>query len=54
MDKQTGQVFISHRHESDQHVASVRALAEKLRSDKVDVTLDQFFLDQNAGGPDEG
>lgn len=47
-------VFISYRHESPEHARAVRLLGERLRQSKLPVELDQFYLDQNPGGPDEG
>lgn len=50
-------VFISYRHENDakhpEHQARVRQLGEKLRAAKLEVVLDQFYVDSNPGGPDE-
>jgi hypothetical protein len=48
------QVFISYRRESDEHVRAVRRLGELLRQAKLPVVLDQFFLEENPGGPDTG
>ena len=47
-------VFISYRHESDAYGAKVRAFAESLKTEGLPVALDQFYLDEQAGGPDEG
>jgi hypothetical protein len=47
-------VFISYRHESPEHARAVRRLGELLRQADIPVALDQFFLDDNPGGPDEG
>jgi SEFIR domain-containing protein len=47
-------VFISYRHESPEHAREVRLLGEHLRRAKIPVELDQFYLDENPGGPDEG
>jgi hypothetical protein len=47
-------LFISYRHENDEHRRSVRRLGELLRQAKIDVTLDQFFLEDHPGGPDQG
>jgi hypothetical protein len=47
-------VFISYRHESPEHGRAVRRLGELLRQAPISVALDQFFLDDNPGGPDEG
>jgi hypothetical protein len=47
-------VFISYRHENDAHVRRVREFGERLRFAGVQVSFDQFFLDENPGGPDEG
>jgi len=48
-------VFLSYRHESEEHSEHVRTLAERLRErvrpDGISVVLDQF---QPAGGPDQG
>ncbi|MHB9009178.1 MAG: SEFIR domain-containing protein, partial [Limisphaerales bacterium] len=48
------QVFVSYRHESPEHARAVRRLGELLRQAKLPVVLDQFFLDDHPGGPDEG
>jgi hypothetical protein len=48
------QVFISYRHESLEHARSVRRLGKLLRQAKLPVTLDQFYLEQNPGGANEG
>jgi hypothetical protein len=49
-------VFLSYRHESDDHRASVRNLAERLEQAGAEVVLDQFAQDRefNGGGPPEG
>jgi hypothetical protein len=49
-------VFISYRHESPEHARAVLRLAEVLRQakPKLPVALDQFYLEEHAGGPDEG
>jgi hypothetical protein len=48
------QVFISYRHESPEHGRAVRRLGELLRQAKIPVVLDQFYLEENPGGPDAG
>jgi hypothetical protein len=48
------QVFLSYRHESDEHSRAVLQLGELLRRAAIPVALDQFYLDDNPGGPDEG
>jgi predicted acylesterase/phospholipase RssA len=47
------QVFISYRNK-DEVARQVRALGDRLRRCDIDVVLDQFFLDDNPGGPNEG
>jgi hypothetical protein len=47
------QVFLSYRHETVEHSRAVFRLAE-LRQAAIPVALDQFYLDDNPGGPDEG
>ena len=47
-------VFISYRHESPEHARAVRLLGDLLRRSGIPVELDQFYLEQNPGGPDEG
>jgi hypothetical protein len=47
-------VFISYRQTDDAQSKRVRAFAERLRDCRIDVVLDQFFLDANPGGPNEG
>lgn len=47
-------VFISYRHDSPEHSRDVGRLGEYLRQAGLPVELDQFYLDQNPGGPDEG
>jgi hypothetical protein len=49
-----GEVFISYRHESLQHAGLVRRLGELLRKSGIPVVLDQFYLDDNPGGPNDG
>ena len=48
------QVFISYRQTDDEQRKRVRAFGERLRRCDIDVALDQFFLDENPGGPDDG
>jgi len=47
-------VFLSYRHENDAHRGRVRALGGRLRDAGISVVLDQFYLDANPGGPNEG
>lgn len=47
-------VFLSYRHESDDHARNVRRLGERLRDRDIPVALDQFYLEENPGGPDGG
>ena len=47
-------IFISFRHENNEHRQRVRALADRLVDDGVEVVSDELFLDENPGGPDEG
>jgi hypothetical protein len=47
-------VFISYRQTDDRHRERVRASGEQLRGCGIEVVLDQFFLDANPGGPNEG
>lgn len=48
------QVFISYRQTDDAQKQRVRAFAERLRNTGIEVILDQFFLDDNPAGPNEG
>jgi tetratricopeptide (TPR) repeat protein len=48
------QVFISYRQTDDEQRNRVRTFAERLRDRGLDVVLDQFLLDADAGGPSEG
>ena len=48
------QVFISYRQTDDEQRGRVYSFGERLRSCGIDVVLDQFFLDENPGGPDDG
>ena len=48
------QVFLSYRHESLEHSQAVLRLGKLLRQSKIPVALDQFYLYDNPGGPDEG
>jgi hypothetical protein len=49
-------VFLSYRHESDDHRARVRDLAERLEKAGLAVVLDQFAQERDfhGGGPNEG
>jgi hypothetical protein len=47
-------VFISYRHENPDHARSVLRFAVLLRQSNIPVELDQFYLDEHPGGPDEG
>jgi hypothetical protein len=47
-------VFFSYRHEGEAHRVKVRTFGERLRAAGIKVLLDQFYLDANPGGPDEG
>jgi hypothetical protein len=47
-------VYLSYRHESDDHAKAVRNLGEKLRAAGLPVELDQFYIEDHPGGPDEG
>jgi len=49
-----GRVFISYRQLNDSERSRVRGFAERLRGCAVEVVLDQFFLDKNPAGPNEG
>jgi tetratricopeptide (TPR) repeat protein len=48
------EVFLSYRQTDDEQLKRVRAFGERLRGCAIDVILDQFFMDINAGGPNEG
>ena len=48
------QVFLSYHHENPEHARAVRRLGDLLRQANLPVVLDQFFLDENPGGPNEG
>lgn len=48
------QVFISYRQTDDAQIKRVRSFAERLRDCDVNVVLDQFFEDENPGGPSHG
>src|SRR6185503_19526932 len=48
------EVFISYRQTDDEQKKRVRTFAERLRDEGIDVILDQFFLDRNPAGPNEG
>jgi tetratricopeptide (TPR) repeat protein len=48
------EVFLSYRQTDDEHKQRVRAFGQRLRNCGIDVVLDQFFLDDNPGGPNEG
>jgi hypothetical protein len=47
-------VFLSYRHESPEHARATRRLGELLRQVGIPVELDQFYVEQHPGGPDEG
>jgi TIR domain-containing protein len=46
-------VFLSYRHESEIHAKSVRKLGERLKAAGLPVELDQFYIEDHPGGPDE-
>ncbi len=48
------EVFISYRQTNDEQKKRVREFAERLRDADIDIILDQFFLDDNPSGPNEG
>ena len=48
------EVFLSYRQTDDEYKQRVRAFGERLRNCGIDVILDQFFLDDNPAGPNEG
>ena len=48
------QVFLSYRQTDDDQRQRVREFGERLRRCGIDVVLDQFFLDANPAGPNEG
>ena len=43
-------VFISYTHDSDEHLGTVRTLAERLRCDGIDARLDQWVVGTPAQG----
>jgi hypothetical protein len=47
-------VFLSYRQESPEHARAVKRLGELLRQANLPVVLDQFYMDENPGGPDDG
>jgi hypothetical protein len=47
-------VFLSYRHESPEHARAVSRLGDLLQQAGIPVELDQFYLDKNPGGPNEG
>lgn len=47
------QLFISYRHENPEHAKAVRRLGETLRHAGLPVMLDQFYLEENPGGPND-
>jgi tetratricopeptide (TPR) repeat protein len=47
-------VFLSYRQTDDEHKQRVRAFGKRLRDCGISVILDQFFLEENPGGPNEG
>jgi hypothetical protein len=53
-DLSVATLFLSYRLENDAHRAAVRKFGERLRAAGIKVLLDQFYLDANPGGPDEG
>src|SRR5215213_11843951 len=48
------EVFLSYRQTDDEQKQRVRAFGERLRTAGITVILDQFFLDDNPAGPNEG
>lgn len=51
MDEAPPKVFLSYSHDSEEHRASVRALADRLRRDGVDAQLDQYVASPDQGWP---
>lgn len=51
---QMPEVFLSYRQTSAPERQRVRAFAERLRSSCISVILDQFFLEDHPGGPNDG
>ena len=47
------EVFLSYRQTDDAQKQRVRAFGERLRDAGIKVILDQFYLEDNSGGPDE-
>ena len=47
-------VFLSYRHENDEHRRRVLALADQLCESRLEVVFDQFLLEKRPGGPAEG
>lgn len=47
-------VFISYRQTNETQRQRVRAFAERLQACRISVILDQFLLDKQPGGPNEG
>ena len=48
------QVFISYRQEGPEHAREARRLGELLRQSGLPVVLDQFLVEDQPGGPDQG
>src|SRR5689334_13321183 len=48
------EVFLSYRQTDEAQRQRVRAFGERLRDAGITVVLDQFFLDDNPGGPNDG
>ena len=48
------QVFLSYRQTDDKQRKRVRTFGERLCDCGITVILDQFFLDKNPGGPNDG
>ncbi len=47
-------IFMSFRHENDDHRKQVRELADRLVAAEIEVMLDELFLEAHPGGPDDG
>jgi hypothetical protein len=51
IEQRPPRVFISYSHESEEHADRVLALADRLRAEGIEATLDQYEISPDEGWP---